>query len=218
MSDGIQGDEPVTKVNIGRLTNAIFAFTLLLLFKNIKTPSFNDYVQNATSEQFGLMQFSEIVGFVNAFIIISLIWMVTFHIFHQMRKVDRHYIYLHFFLLMMVIFIPINSHLYEIFNGDSPFSFFFHLNMLIIGILLMREWQYASRHPGLLQEVKPERAGNVSRKMYYIPATACIGILLSVYGLSSTRDLYYLTIIAFLIDSWIIERKDFSILPGRGRP
>lgn len=218
MPDGIQNDGPVTMVNIGRLTNAIFAFTLLLLFKNVKTPSFNDYVQNATTEQFGLMQSSEILGFVNAFIIISMIWMVTFHIFHSIRRVDRHYLYLHLSLLMMLIFIPINSHLYEIFKGNSFFSLFFHLNMLIIGILLLAEWQYSFHHPGLLQmEVKPEKARSVSRKMYYIPVTACIGILLSVYDFSNTRDLYYLTIIAFLIDSWVIERKVLATPLGRDK-
>ena len=62
MSETIS-EGPVTKVNVGRLTNAIFGFTLFLLFRNVKTPTWGDYIGNATANDFGLTQLPDIPQF-----------------------------------------------------------------------------------------------------------------------------------------------------------
>ena len=60
---------PVTKVNVGRLTNAIFVFTILLLFRNVKTPSFENFSNTGytTANLFGQTQLPDIFSFLNAF-------------------------------------------------------------------------------------------------------------------------------------------------------
>ncbi len=52
MTDGSSGEGPVTITNVGRLTNGIFVFTLLLLFKNVRIPSFSDTFTNTTADEF----------------------------------------------------------------------------------------------------------------------------------------------------------------------
>jgi uncharacterized membrane protein len=203
---------PVTKTNIGRLTNGIFVFTLLLLFKNVRLPSFADTMHETKIDTFGLMQIPDILSFVNAFLIIALIWIMTFHIFHQIKKVDRRYISIHFGLLILIVFIPITSHLYQIFEENSIIAFFFHTNIFFISIFLMGEWYHCTHTPNIISAVEnTQNYGCFSRKILYIPLTAVIGILLSLYDIALTRNLYYGTMIIFFLDWFLTTRYPCNV-------
>ena len=199
---------PLTRVNIGRLTNAIFVFTLLLLFKNVRTPTFGDYIGNATANDFGLMQLPDILSFLNAFIILAMLWIVIFHIFNQVQKIDRVYLYLHLITLMAVIFIPISSHLNVIFPGKSVFPVLFNLNMLAVGLLISLEWWHISRKPAILKPgINSVQMRCIGIKMLYIPVTAVFGVLLSMADLPFTQSVYFVTILAFGLTSLYFRDK-----------
>lgn len=86
----IQGTEgPVTRVNLGRLTNCIFVFTLLYLFKNIQVPNIMDQGTGESISSWLTIAFPEILNFINAYLIIAIIWILTFHIIHQIRVVTH---------------------------------------------------------------------------------------------------------------------------------
>jgi uncharacterized membrane protein len=199
--EGIRSEGPVTKVNVGRLTNAIFVFTLLLLFKNVRTPTFGDSL-NVTMDNFMQVQIPDILSFLNAFIIIAMLWIVLFHIFNQLQKVDRAYLYLHFITLMLIIFIPISSHLNVVYPGKSEFPVLFNLNMLAIGLLLALEWWHISRTPAIRNpEINSYQIHCIGIKMLYIPVTAVFGVILSTFDLKHTQSVYLVTIIAFFLTS-----------------
>jgi len=200
---------PVTKTNIGRLTNAIFAFTFLLLFKNIRTPSFDDYVGNATAYEFGLMQVPDIVNFLTVFVILSMIWVVTFHVFHQIERLDWTSLYLHFILLMLVIFIPISSNLITVFSENAGISLFFHLNMLAIGIVMLLEWMHCRNAPHLLKPgISRDKIRSTDIGMVFIPFTAVVGCVLANYDLRYSQYIYFGTMVAFALTGLrILDRK-----------
>jgi len=209
----IISEGPVTKVNVGRLTNAIFVFTLLLLFRNVKTPTFENFSNtgNTTANLYGLTQFPDIFSFLNAFIIIAMLWIVMFHIFHQLQKIDRTYLYIHLMTLMMVIFIPISSHLNVIFPGKSVFPLLFNLNMLIIGLLLFLEWFHISRKPEIRSPMISTRQMNCTGiKMLYIPITAVFGVVLSAFDLQYTQSVYLITMIAFALTTIYFRNRKKS--------
>jgi uncharacterized membrane protein len=198
MQGGRVREGPVTKTNVGRLTNAIFVFALLLLFKNIRTPSFEDYVGNATAHEFGLMQFPDILNFLTVFVILAMIWVVTFHVFHQIEKLDWTTLYLHFILLMCIIFIPISSNLTTVFTGNAAISLVFHLNMLTIGVILLLEWVHCRKAPQILKPgISIDEIHLTDLGMVYIPFTAVVGCVLSNYDLPYTQYIYFGTMLAF---------------------
>jgi uncharacterized membrane protein len=202
---------PVTKVNVGRLTNVIFVFTLLFLFKNIKIPTYGDYIGNATANDFGLMQMPDILNFLNAFIIIAMLWIVVFNIFNNLQKIDRFYLYLHLLTLMMVIFIPVSSHLNVVFPGRSVFPLLFNLNMLVIGVLLFLEWWHISRKSSVLKPgINPLQIRCIGIKMLYIPVTAVFGVVLSTFDLQYTQSVYIFTMIAFALTTLYFRNRKNS--------
>ena len=217
MENGARAEGPVTRVNVGRLTNAIFAFTLLLLFRNVRTPTFGDYIANMTANDFGLMQLPDIASFLNAFVIIAMIWVITFHIFHQMARVDRVYLYIHLITMMMLIFIPVSSHMNVMFPGKSVFPVLFHLNMLAIGTLLALAWWHITRDPAICRRgIDPGQLRCTGLKTLYIPVTALIGILLASLDLPYTQSIYLVTMVALVMTTLYSRyRKEIG---RRGRP
>jgi uncharacterized membrane protein len=200
---------PVTKVNLGRLTNSIFVFTLLLLFRNVRTPTFGDYLANRTASDFGLMQLPDIESFLNAFIIIAMLWVFSFHIFHQASRVDRTWLYIHLTTMLFIIFIPVSSHMNVVFPGKSIFPTLFHMNMLVIGLLLALAWWHISHDPRVRRPgITPGQQMCTSVKTIFIPVTAVCGIVLAALDLPYTQGVYLVTMLALAITTlWSRARK-----------
>ena len=98
--------EPITKVNLERLTNGIYAFTMTLMIRNIQSPqpgmiegaaSFALYLQNTVLS---------IIDFIGVFLILGMFWLFYFQIFHRMRTFDCRLVYIHLISLMIVVFVP----------------------------------------------------------------------------------------------------------------
>lgn len=210
MESEFSPEGPVTKLNIGRLTNAIFAFTLLLLFKNVRMPSFSDYVAGTVNAgEFGYMQVPDIFSFLNAFLIIAMIWVITFHLFHQLTRVDRLYIYLHLALVMMVIFIPVSSHMNVMFPGKSVFPVLFHANMLMVGTLLAFLWWHISSESSIRRAgIGRVQMECTTMKILYIPATSVAGMVLANLDLGYTQGIYLGTMIAFVLTTLYSRRRE----------
>jgi hypothetical protein len=197
---GTPAEGPVTKTNVGRLTNTIFVFTLLLLFRNIRTPAFGDFMAKTSAHQFGLNQLPDILNFLNVFLILAMIWIVAFHVFHQIERVDYSFLYLHLVLLMLVIFIPITSNLATVFIGNAAVSLLFHLNMLAIGILIALEWGHCRGEAGLLRPGVPGIGTPCIRTgILYIPLTAVAGCVMANYDLPFSQYIYFVTMVAFAV-------------------
>ena len=202
MTQEIDAEGPVTKVNIGRLTNSIFVFTLLFLFKNIRMPTYGDMIEGSSADGFGLTQLPDIMSFLLAFLILAMIWILAFHIFHMVTKIDRTYLYLHLAMLMMLIMIPITSHYTVIFSGKSLFPVMFHGIMLMIGLLLYIEWYHISHKPSVLMAgISGWRSRCITAKMLIIPVTAIAGMLLAAWDLPHTQYIYFGAMVAFFLMS-----------------
>lgn len=215
MPDKFNNDGPVTKVNVGRLTNGIFVFTLLLIFKNIKLPSFGDYMLSVPADKFGLMQIPDIMSFLNAFIIVSMFWLIFFQIFNKIKKFNRVLLYLHICLLMMIIFIPIISHLYQLYPDNIFILLIFHMNMLITGLFILAEWKYSRHNSGLLiSSLTPGQISCITRELLFVPITAVIGLSLSLFDIPYTRNLYYLTIVVIVLYAYHTRSTGYCNYPG----
>jgi uncharacterized membrane protein len=199
-------DGPVKRVNVGRLTNGIFGFSFLILFFKLGMPDFANYAGDIKAEQYLLSNMPDINNFITVFLILAMLWAVMFHLFHQTAWIDRIFLYLHFILLMLVIFIPYTNNLAIGMAGNSvysfPFSILFHLNMLAIGLMLFIEWKYCQKKHALL---KPEALGDdpvfVHTGLMIIPLTAIAGCVLAVYSFNNTQYIYIIAAIIFALIS-----------------
>ena len=192
--------EPISKVNLERITNGIFAFTMTLLARNILMPDPGSITDILTFDKYFITTISSVIDFVGIFIILALFWMLFFQMFHRMRTYDYHFLHVHMLALMAIVLLPFSS----AFTGLSqnfPFAdIFFQLNYLMLGVILAYLWNYARSRPDLLDPGLTDRdAIFLFRKCLVPPAVAVIGIIMVLVGARYLDLLYFLPFIVIAI-------------------
>ena len=79
--------EPISQV-IERITNGIFAFTMPLLARNILMPDPGSITDVLTSNKYFDKTITLIIDFVGIFILLTMLWMLFFQMFHRMKTYD----------------------------------------------------------------------------------------------------------------------------------
>ena len=172
--------EPITKANLERITNGIFAFTMTLLARDIVTPAQYEKAASITVEQFTLNTVGSIIDFIGIFVILAMFWMLFFQMFHRMKTYDYHFLHVHMLALMAIVLMPFSS----TFSNLTPDKFtftdlLFQINYLILGLILVYLWYYARSKPALLDTaLTSAEAKFLSHKYLVPPAAALVGILL----------------------------------------
>jgi len=188
--------EPISKVNLERLTNGIFAFTMTLMIRNIQSPAPGTFQTAAALNQFLETISYAITDFVGAFLILAMFWLFYFQIFHRMKTFDSRFIYMHFIALMVVVFVPFTESFASQGEVDQVAGILFQVNYLILSILLIGEWHYARSHPSLLApELTGAEASFLSKKFLVPFAVAMIGIAFILVDITYIDILYLLPFI-----------------------
>jgi len=205
--------EPITKANLERITNGIFAFTMTLLARDIVTPAQYEKAASITVEQFTLNTVGSIIDFVGIFIILAMFWMLFFQMFHRMKTYDYHFLHVHMLALMSIVLIPFSS----TFSNLTPDGFtftdlLFQINYLLLGLILVYLWHYARSKPALLDpSLTNAEATFISNKHLVPPAVALIGIVLV---LANFREIDFMTnvmyFVPFIIMAIFFRRPPFE--------
>jgi uncharacterized membrane protein len=192
--------EPISKVNLERLTNGIFAFTMTLMVRNIQTPAAGTVETAAALDNYLFTIFFAVTDFIGAFIILGMFWLFYFQIFHRMKRFDSGFIYIHFVALMVVVFVPFTESFATQGEGVRIAEILFQVNYLILAILLICEWYYARSHPSLLVPELTDAEASFLSKKYLVPfVVAMIGIGFIVADIGYIDLLYMLPFVIIVI-------------------
>jgi uncharacterized membrane protein len=192
--------EPISKVNLERLTNGIFAFTMTLMIRNIQTPAAGSIATAAALDQYLETIFFTVTDFIGAFLILGMFWLFYFQIFHRMKKFDSGFIYIHFIALMVVVFVPFTESFATQGEVAQVAEILFQINYLILSVLLICEWYYARSRPSLLIPELTEAEALFLSKKFLVPlVVAMIGIALIVADIGYIDLLYMLPFIIIAI-------------------
>lgn len=142
--------EPITKVNLERITNGVFGFTMTLLARDIVTPDQYAKALSITVDQFFTNTITSIFDFIGVFILLAMFWMLFFQMYHRMKTFDYHFIHVHMLALMAIVMIPFSSQFSNIGEDFTFADYFFQFNFLLLGLILAYLWYYASSTPELL--------------------------------------------------------------------
>ncbi|MCU0632772.1 MAG: TMEM175 family protein [Methanolinea sp.] len=192
--------EPITKVNLERLTNGVYAFTMTLLVRNIPTPAPN---ATSTAGQITEYLFTAAIGvvdFIGVFLILGMFWLFVFQMFHRMRTFDFRFLYLHLLSLMVVVFIPFTE-TFTKYSYEYPIAdLLFQVNYLALGVIIAWEWHYARKHPELREpELTTPEAVFLERKFMVPVGVAAFGIALVVLDFQALDLLYVLPFVILFV-------------------
>lgn len=192
--------EPITKVNLERITNGIFAFTMTLLARNILMPDPGSITDLVTFDTYFEKTILTVIDFVGIFILLAMFWMLFFQIFHRMKTYDYHFLHVHMLALMAIVLLPFTS-AFTALSENFPFAdLFFQANYLMLGVILAYLWHYAQSRPDLLDPgLTQSDARFLFHKCLVPPVVAAIGICMVLSGIRDLDILYFLPFIIIAI-------------------
>ena len=192
--------EPISKVNLERITNGIFAFTMTLLARNILMPDTGSITDTLTFNNFLISTISSVIDFVGTFILLGMFWMLFFQMFHRMKTFDYHFLHVHMLALMAIVLLPFSSVFTGLSQNFSSADLFFQFNYLMLGVILAYLWHYARSKPEMLDSRFTERdAIFLFRKFLVPPVVAVIGIIMVFSGTRYLDLLYFLPFVVIAI-------------------
>ena len=185
--------EPISKVNLERITNGIYAFTMTLLVRNITTPLPGTITTDKVLIQYLVGTTVSVIDFAGAFLILGMFWLFCFQVFHRMKTVDYHILHVHLLSLMVVVFVPFTQCFTDDRSGIPASQLLFQFNYLILAALLVYEWHYVRSSPALLDAgVTRDEASFLSAKFSVPLGVAILGIALVIEGFPYIDSLYLL--------------------------
>jgi len=202
-------DAPVysllNKNRLEALTDGIFAFALTLLVLNIEVPSELPVPLPDQPVQALLLHLTpDFIQYFTAFLVLASFWFSHHLFFNKIRYVDRTMTWLSIFGLLFVALIPFSTELSDTYTDFPLAALIFELNVLVIGILFIWEWKYASHRDRLLEadfsDVEKKRTEN---RLAVLPVVALIGVLLAVIGFTRSTMVFFFLPLIYLSLSWI---------------
>ena len=162
--------DPISKVNLERITNGIYAFTMTLMVRNIQTPVPGSITSDMALAKYLVSIILSITDFIGAFIILGMFWLFYFQMFHRMKTFDYRFLYLHFLSLMVVVFVPFTQSFAAQSETVPASNILYQVNYLVMSIILVWQWHHARSHPALLAPELDGGRGVVPREKIPRPA------------------------------------------------
>jgi len=192
--------DPISKVNLERLTNGIYAFTMTLMVRNIQSPVAGTITDDLSFANYLISTIMSITDFIGAFLILGMFWLFYFQMFHRMKTFDYRFLYLHLLSLMIVVFVPFTNSFAAMSEEVPASNILFQINYLILAILLTWQWHHARTHPALLEpELKAAEASFLAKKFLVPLGVGILGIIMVSAGAEYIDILYLVPLILVAI-------------------
>ena len=197
------GEGPVNKTNVERLTNAFFGFTMTLLIRNLAVPdiaTMTDEVILTTAGRYLV----DLAIYLFVFLVLGVSWVKVFRVYRNIVAVDMGFVVRVFFALLFVVFLPVTSQLDTAL--DSPIGgVFAQVNLLLLGVMTWSLFRYAVRTPALRNPrlSHPRVIRLVNREYLIIPVLSALALALSVLEITLAGIVY---LAAPFVLWWMIDR------------
>jgi uncharacterized membrane protein len=208
------GDQPAGfgKNRIEALTDGVYAIAMTLLVLGVEVPRTME--ESVPAAQLLISLVPDFFQYILAFIVLAVLWTFHHEQFHHIRFIDRHILWLNILTLMFITMLPFSSSFADTYIGDQVASVFFSANLLIIGLLIMVQWEHATKdHQLVSPHLDPCEILFEKRKNLLIPIIGICAIGLALIGFAWAAGIFYLLpLILFLLHRW--HDRICSVPPG----
>jgi uncharacterized membrane protein len=156
-------------------------------------------------------QLHKFLNYFFAFLILAIFWIMLHQQFHWIRRADIKLLLINIFILMFVALMPFSTDIAGDFSGSVTAEVFFASNVMVLGLLTVVNWAYATHHHHLVeQDLEPAIIRTEFRRGAVVPLISAV-----VLGLSFLAPwnlwLYLVVPIALLLRP---RRREYHASPG----
>jgi uncharacterized membrane protein len=146
---GFRRPDEITGDDLSRilaLSDGVFAFAMTLLVLSLAVPVYVHTPTNGMLVGFLLGDWSAIFGYVFAFVMIGVWWVVHHRTFHYIARFDSGLVWANMALLMEVAVMPFVLSFYLTFDYRQVAVVLFDVIQIALGLTSTILWEYAKRH------------------------------------------------------------------------
>ena len=172
----------LTTHRLEALSDCIFAFAMTLLVLTLTLPDAMAGLANVQLHELLLGQAHKFFNYFLGFMLLAIFWMRHHQQFHWIKRTNSSLIWINVFILMFVALIPFSTDIVGDFGGNTMAEVFFAANLLILGLLLMANWTYATRGHRLVDpDLDEDIIVQGLRRGMVTPIVSAIVIVLSFF-------------------------------------
>lgn len=146
-------------LNIKRLealTDGIFAIAMTILVLAIDIPPISSDMVGLKLHNTILGQGDQLIAYGMSFLLLALFWTINHRQLNCFNKTNSLHIWINIMLLIFVCLVPYTTSLKSDFPNDWMTNLYFNINMLIVGLLFLINWNYATKNNRLIYDDFPK--------------------------------------------------------------
>lgn len=189
----------LTTRRLEALADGIFAISMTLLVLNLALPA-TDTDGTPLNPLTDLLkgQVYDFVNYVIAFILIAVFWIAHHQQFHSIKRTDQRLMWINVIMLMFIALMPFSTDIAGDFQGETLADVFFAGNLMILGLLFLANWAYATHNHRLVDADLEQRIiARGLRRNFVIPVVSLIVIVLAFYIPGYSMFFYWLTLVPY---------------------
>lgn len=167
----------MNKNRIEGLVDGIFAIAMTLLVLGIEVPE--GIITESSMASYLTLLVPRIYIYCLSFLLLGIFWRVNHIQFENLKEVDTGFLWINIFWLMFVALVPFSTELTGDYGGLVTSNVIFHVNMLMIGLLLSASWFYAYKNG--LMDVERDQYLRALKRSLLMPVAAIAALLLTPF-------------------------------------
>lgn len=199
----------ITPGRIVNLSDGVFSIVMTLLVLDIKIPSASQVSSSAELIRHLYQLLPKFQYYFITFIVIGIFWVGHHYQFHFIKKSDNKLIWMNIFFLMFITLLPFTTYMLGEYPHIRIAAVIYAVNMLISGLLIYFNWQYAASECQLTDcRMDREMIGYISQKNKYTAYIFLTAVILAFFNFQISFALY--AIIPFI--HWHYKKPDKKAL------
>jgi uncharacterized membrane protein len=172
------------KNRIETLTDGVFAISMTLLVTGLDIPKLNGIATSGTVDSILFSMVPDFIHYIIAFALLANFWWASHLRSHYLLSIDRKMSLLNIFTLLFVGLIPFSTNLAGDFPTNTHAVIIFELNLFVIGLLSVLQWNQIFRNTGCLDPNADIDMLPLSREEAFIfPALSVLAMLLAIVSI-----------------------------------
>lgn len=162
------------------LMDGVYAIAMTILVLNMDVASMATDIERAGLPKALLNMRADFFSYFLGFFLLGSLWLVHYRQSRYIKKVDEKYIWINIVGMMFISLIPFSVSLISDYGDDMTAALFFHINLLVAGLVFYSQWTYVATKVDLLKEKIDQKTGKLEmRRNILLPIVAVLAIVVA---------------------------------------
>lgn len=176
------------------LVDGIFAIAMTLLVLGLAVPHLTGQLSNTIIQESYYNLLPSFFAFVLSFILLAAFWNRHHRMFNQIKMIDSNLLWINIIWLLFIVMVPFSASSIGQYGDYTLPCAIFNLNMLLIGLFLYLNMNYAIKKNFMNEEANTTLIKKSKRNNEVFIIIALIAIILS-FQITSNSTLTYILLI-----------------------